>query len=369
MDVFILPESHASVSSRLSSALPGTPVMSPRHVFPRSFFRSPFRPAAGLENAHVQTVFATLHRRNLPKVERHRQEVTLPDGDHVFLDRHLPGGVAADAPLVLIVHGLGGSSESHYVLGLQKALGAMGWPSAALNCRGARIPNRATRAYHAGASDDVISVFNTLADSEHRRVALVGYSLGGSMVLKSMAELGNDARLLGGVAVSTPLDLAGCADRMNQGLSRFYRKHLLTGLENLWKAKIAHFREIGANAEAEFISQRLGTQPYTSFWDFDHKVMAPLHGFTDVHDYYRRCAPNQFLLHIQRPTLIIHSTDDPFMTPGVVPATDRLSPSIHFELASRGGHVGFIGGSMARPVYYLEQRIPAFLQQVWEAAN
>lgn len=333
-------------------------------VFPRSFFRSPFRPAAGLGNPHLQTVFASIHRRQPPLIERQRREVALPDGDHLLLDWHHPLHPDPAAPVVLVVHGLGGSSESHYVRGLQKALGKVGWPSVAMNCRGAAAPNHATRAYHAGASDDVISVFRHLAASGYRRIALVGYSLGGSMVLKSLAELGDDPHLLAGVAVSAPLDLATCANRMDRGLSRVYRKHLLDELDRLWQGKMAHFRLRGDHAGADRIARHFGRAPFRSFWEFDHHVMAPLHGFDGVDDYYRRCTPNQFLRDIRKPALIIHAADDPFMTPAVTPRADMLSASIHFELSAQGGHVGFIGGSVTRPVYYLEQRIPAFLRHI-----
>ncbi|HEX5277016.1 MAG TPA: hydrolase [Fluviicoccus sp.] len=339
-------------------------------LFPKSFFSSPFRPARGLENPHLQTVFATLHRRRPPQLLRLRREIMLPDGDHILLDCHMPSQPDTGAPLTLIIHGLGGSSDSHYVLGLQKALALRGWPSAAMNCRGSRRPNQATRAYHAGASDDVISVLNVLASEEpQRKIALAGYSLGGSMVLKALSELGDDARLFGGIAVSVPLDLARCADRMDRGLSRAYRKHLLDGMGELWRAKIRFFRQTGRMEEARLLLKHVGSGRFRSFWEFDQQVMAPLHGFTDVHDYYRSCAPNRFLSGIRAPTLIIHSTDDPFMDPGVVPGTEHLSAAIHFELAGRGGHVGFIGGSLRRPVYYLEERIPEFLMHLRRAGS
>jgi predicted alpha/beta-fold hydrolase len=93
--------------------------------------------------------------------------------------------------------------------------------------------------------------------------------------------------------------------------------------------------------------------------------MAPLHGFDGVHDYYARCRPNQFLKDIKVPTLVIHALDDPFMSPLVIPQASELSPMIHFELAETGGHVGFISGSVTNPVYYLEHRIPAFLNYVY----
>ncbi|HEX5362093.1 MAG TPA: alpha/beta fold hydrolase [Fluviicoccus sp.] len=338
-------------------------------AFPHAFFPSPFRPARGLANPHLQTVFATFHRRTPPSLDREVREITLPDGDHILLDCHTPARTDPDAPLTLIVHGLGGSSDSHYVLGLQKALAELGWPSAAMNCRGSRRPNQATRAYHAGASDDVIAVMAALTVGLPRRIALVGYSLGGSMVLKALSELGDDPRLFGGVAVSVPLDLARCADRMDRGLSRLYRKHLLDGMSGLWLAKLGHFRQTGKQEEARLLQRHVGTGRFSSFWEFDQRVMAPLHGFRDVHDYYRRCTPNQFLKDIQAPTLIIHSTDDPFMDPGVVPDRRALSSAVHFELAERGGHVGFIGGSVRAPVYYLEQRIPEFLTQLRQAGS
>jgi hypothetical protein len=195
---------------------------------------------------------------------------------------------------------------------------------------------------------------------------IVGYSLGGSMTIKTLSELGAHPRLLAGVAVSAPLELAPCAYRLDQGMSRVYRRYLLDSLHELWRAKHQHLLTTGATLEADKIAACLQHAPFESFWQFDNLLMAPIHGFDDVHDYYNRCRPNQFLQGIRAPTLIIHSADDPFMSPDVIPPDHTLSPSIHFELAQHGGHVGFISGTIKEPVYYLEQRIPAFLRMVWE---
>ena len=317
-----------------------------------------------MSNPHLQTLFAQYDRADGLSLERQRIKVPLTDGDHVLLDSHKPVKLLEKVPLTLIIHGLSGSSESHYVLGLQKALSAMGWPSIAMNCRGATSPNDRVRAYHAGASDDVIGVFNYLITVQERPIVIVGYSLGGSMTLKSLAELGNHPRLLGGVAVSTPLHLASCADRLDRGFSRLYRKHLLSEMDSLWRNKLGFLQADGRHAEAAQIRSRLATGPFSSFWDFDNRVMAPLHGYQDVHDYYARCTPNQFLRQIVVPTLVIHAKDDPFMQSSVVPQASELSPSIHFELSPTGGHVGFISGSLTRPIYYLEKRIPQFLSML-----
>jgi predicted alpha/beta-fold hydrolase len=334
-------------------------------AFPRGVHTSAFRPAWWLGNAHAQTLYSALFRTS-PRLHRQRQRQALPDGDWVYLDWLLPEGWELhERPLVIVVHGLSGSSDSHYVLGLQARLQAAGVGSVAMNCRGATGgPNHLPRAYHAGASDDIRAVIESVAAAHPGRpLSVVGYSLGGNMTLKLLAELGEEHRVIGGVAVSVPLLLPLCADRMDRGFSRIYRKHLVGELLAGWQAKREHFGQAGREDMAREIAMRLAEGPFTSFWQFDDKLMAPLHGFADVHDYYERCSSRQFLKDIRIPTLVIHAEDDPFMTPGVIPGNDELSPWVHFELSRRGGHVGFIeGGSPADPAYYLERRIPEFLQ-------
>lgn len=331
--------------------------------FPPGVFHSPFRPAWWLRNPHAQTLFSTFFRRP-PVVAREREVLALPDGDVVDLDWHLPHGWQDGRPLVLAVHGLSGSSESHYVLGLQQALSQRGWGSVALNCRGANRPNNLPRAYHAGGSDDLHAVLRHMqARHPASPCAVVGYSLGGNMTVKLLGELGADAPVFAGVAVSVPLLLPLCADRMDQGVSRIYRRHFLGTLVAHWEEKMRHLERAGKPEAAERIRARLQRGPFRSFWHFDDEMMAPLHGFADVHDYYSRSSSRQFLRHVAVPTLVVHSWDDPLMTPGVLPEVAELSPSVHFELCREGGHVGFIeGGSPRAPRYYLERRIPDFLE-------
>lgn len=331
--------------------------------FPRGLFHSHFRPAWWLRNPHAQTLFSTFFRRP-PQVARERETVVLPDGDFLDLDWHWPLDWQPAQPLVLIVHGLSGSSESHYVLGLQAALSARGWGSAALNCRGANRPNNLPRAYHAGGSDDLRAVLAHM----HQRFpaaphALVGYSLGGNMTIKLLGESAGAAPVFAGVAVSAPLLLPLCADRMDQGVSQIYRRHFIGTLVAHWEEKMRHLERAGNPEAARRVQERLLRGPFRSFWHFDNELVAPLHGFDDVHDYYRRSSSRQFLRHIEVPTLVIHSHDDPLMSPGVLPETAELAPAVHFELCRQGGHVGFIeGGSPRDPRYYLERRIPDFLQ-------
>lgn len=331
--------------------------------FPVGIFNSPFRPAWWLRNAHAQTLFSNFFRKP-PRLERLRETLTLDDGDFLDLDWHLPLTWQEDRPLVLVVHGLSGSSESHYVLGLQSALARQGWASAALNCRGASgRQNNLPQAYHAGSSGDLCEALEHMARRYPKAArAVVGYSLGGSMTLRLLGELPRPDLLVAGVAVSVPLLLPLCADRMDRGFSRVYRQHFMGELFGHWEEKMRHLEATGNDAAASRVREQLKRGPFRSFWQFDNELIAPLHGFNDVHDYYSRSSPRQFLERINIPTLVIQAHDDPFMTPGVLPNSSELSASVHFELCRRGGHVGFIeGGTLWEPRYYLERRIPDFL--------
>lgn len=336
----------------------------PADTFAAGIFISPFRPAWWLRNAHAQTVFSTLFRK-LPQVLREREVMALSDGDFIDLDWHKPQGWSEQKPLVLIVHGLSGSSESHYVLGLQQALAIRGWASVALNCRGASgRQNNLPKAYHAGSSDDLAQALEFIRQRHpHTPRAIVGYSLGGNMTLKLLGENPGSEMVFAAVAVSVPLLLPLCSDRMDKGFSRVYRQHFMGALTAHWEEKMRHLERSGNEAGASRVREQLKRGPFRSFWHFDNEIVAPLHGFHDVHDYYQRSSSRQFLAHITTPTLVIQAHDDPFMTSDVIPAAHELSSSVHFELCRKGGHVGFIeGGSPRAPRYYLEGRIPAFLQ-------
>ncbi len=116
------------------------------------------------------------------------------------------------------------------------------------------------------------------------------------------------------------------------------------------------------------VMERLGPlDDLRTFWDFDGRITAPLHGFVDAQDYYRRSSSRYFLGDIRVPTLIIQAADDPFVFAHSVPTADELSASTTLELQEKGGHVGFVEGSPRRPAYYLERRIPQWLAQLGQA--
>lgn len=322
--------------------------------------KSSFKPATGLRNPHLQTLWGPLWRKSTP-LDHQRERLWLADGD--FLDLDWSGPHRNDTPLVLVLHGLTGSSSSHYVLGLQHALQARGWASVAVNWRGCSgEPNLLPRSYHSGASEDLAEVIAHLrAQRPAAPLYAVGYSLGGNVLLKHLGEAGSASQLQGAVAVSVPFRLDQCADRIGQGFSRVYQAHFIRAMVSYVKIKQEDFLQRGHHEGLETLS-RLG--PLTNlrtFWDFDDRFTAPLNGFSDVHDYYKRSSSRYYLGENRTPTLIIQSSDDPFVFSHSLPEARELANSTTLELHAHGGHVGFVDGSLRQPGYYLERRIPEWL--------
>ena len=317
-----------------------------------SLTSSDYRAPWWLRSAHLQTMFATLFRRN-PSLRLRRERIELDDGD--FLD--LDWTPRAHGPVVLVLHGLEGSSNSPYAWGMLEITHAHGWRGVVMHFRGCSgEPNRLPRSYHSGDTRDLAKVVSHLRAGTHVPVlAAVGYSMGGNVLLKWLGERGAGAPLAAAVAVSVPYTLSLTADRLTQGLSRIYQRRLIGDLRTKLHRKFSG-RASPIDLERAHSSR--------NFWEFDDRVTAPLHGFEDVHDYYSRSSSRQYLGNIEIPTLMLHAEDDPFTTPEVLPSRDELSPSIVLEVSARGGHVGFIHGSLPwRPRYWLEERIPLFLEK------
>lgn len=322
-----------------------------------------FQPAWWLPGPHLQTLWNPF-LRSAPALARRRERLWLADGDFIDLDWHGPHDAAA--PLVLVLHGLTGSSSSLYVLGLQQQLATRGWASVAINWRGCSgEPNLLPRAYHSGASDDLGEVIAHLQASRPlASLHAVGYSLGGNVLLKYLGESGVSSPLRKAVAVSVPFRLDQCADRIGLGFSRLYQAHFMKAMVAYVKDKQRLFRERDLQQHLATLSG-LGTlDGMRTFWDFDGRITAPLHGYRDAQDYYRRASSRYFLPDIAIPTLLIQAADDPFVFRHSVPEPSELSPTTTLELHAHGGHVGFIEGTPRRPRYYLERRIPQWLADV-----
>ncbi len=311
-----------------------------------------FSPARGLASPHAQTIFASFFRpKQTPPLVR--QRILTPDGDFLDLDR-----LMADrhAPHLLVLHGLEGSSKAGYVAAILRGAAARGWGAVALNFRSCSGElNRQPRFYHSGETGDALHVLAQLREEIPGPWAGVGFSLGGNVLLRLLAETGPESPLVAGAAVSVPFDLHRCAralDAPGSGMMAIYRRVFLRSL----KAKaIAKARCHPGALDVQRIAAARGIEAY------DDAVTAPLHGWSSAAAYYAACSSAPVLGRIARPTLLLSAIDDPLVPPASLPAEAFENPQLTVVRTARGGHVGFVEGSITRPRYWAEERVIDFL--------
>lgn len=332
------------------------------------FVSSRFKPSWWLKNRHLQTIWGTVFRKGKPLTQSQCWRLELTDGDFIDVDVYLDNlsGAASDTEFdsnkkvstVLLLHGLEGSSDSHYIQGIVQKLISQGRQVAVMHFRGcSNESNRLVKSYHSGVSDDLQSVIQLLAKRQLKIDYLVGFSLGGNVLLKWLGENYSAHQIKAAVAVSVPLLLSECANEIDRGFAKVYSSRLLKTLKVKTHAKKTRFPEAMALTPDDI-------EKLTTFWQFDEQVTAPLHGFKSASDYYHKVSSRQFLKSIKVPTLIIHAKDDPFMNSKVIPDETELSSAVQFELNQHGGHVGFVMGNKPwRVEYYLDSRIAEFLDQ------
>jgi len=313
----------------------------------------PFQPASGLSNPHLQTLFATFFR-TLPRLKITTEIFELDDGDFVECFWYHKPKQRDHTPIVVLFHGLEGSYNSPYIRGMMEKLGKKGYACVVMHFRGCSgKSNRLARSYHSGDTADakawIVHLSNRYPNS---MLFAVGYSLGGNMLLKLLGEWGVASPLKAAVSVCAPLQLASSANRLDSGFSKLYQFYLMRHLK---KALLQKYEEhpmqkvIGINQKA--------VKKLKNFWEFDDAYTAPAHGFSCAKTYYQQSSAKPFLKSIKVDTLIIQALDDPFMTSEVLPTPDELSVQVTLELSAHGGHVGFVGGTLFRPNYWLEERI------------
>ena len=321
-----------------------------------------------MNNRHIQTVWPSLFRKVDALADIRREKLATSDGDFLylnFLDSDSPANKPQSTPTVIILHGLTGSAESNYVISIQRAFNNRGWHSVAMNFRGCGSePNLKAHSYHSGETSDLQRVYTHIRETRPLSpIAVIGYSLGGNVLLKWLGQTRPSPAIFACVAISVPFQLDICADTLDKGGSIVYRNHMITNLKKSFELKKQFFMDTGNHEENKRLQALPDVTPMKSFWHFDDRITAPLFGFDSVHSYYREASSRQYIKSIKTPTLIIQALDDPFITPLALPTEQQLSPFTQLELSSQGGHVGFIGGETVREsAYWLDQRIPAFIQ-------
>lgn len=310
----------------------------------------PYRPPAWLPGGHAQTLWPLLIKPRAPRLRRERW--TTPDGDFIDVD-HLDG--PTDAPLLVLFHGLEGSSRSHYAISTARACRDIGWRLVLPHFRGCSGElNHRPRAYHSGDSAEIDWILARLHQAEQGRpLHAAGVSLGGNALLKWAGEQGSAAaaRVSGIAAVCPPLDLAACGHHLAHGFNRLYTEHFLSTLKAVSVARLRRFP--GLFDETRMRRAR-------TLHQFDDAVTAPVHGFAGADDYWARASAKPWLASITVPALIINPLNDPFLPARHLPTRPDVGPRVLLEQPSAGGHVGFVSGPFPGRLDWLPQRLLHF---------
>ncbi len=337
---------------------------------------SSFVPRRGLRRGHLQTIVGNYLRRTyvLPPVENLLVEVepALPGvgaeygPTRVLCHCHMQSAeVRRDRLTVLLVHGLEGSSSSRYILSNTARAWAAGFNVVRMNMRSCGGTDAlAPTIYHSGRSGDVRAVVEALRSKGLERLAVIGYSMGGNLVLKFAGEQALAARELQPLAVvgiSPLMDLAVSSAALHEPANRLYEWKFLRAMLGRIRRKALLFPKLYSVLEREGVPGRIH-----SLRDFDHQIVARFGGFRDADDYYQTVRSSHFASAFRTPTLILHSLDDPFIR--MLPSTrEALSgnANVTFIETMHGGHCAFLAEPTAsRDTFWAEHTLLGFLLAV-----
>lgn len=299
---------------------------------------SPLSPPSWLRGGHAQTIYAKTLQGVAPA---YRREL-LPDRfgeDKVAYD--FVDAADQDAPCVVLLHGLEGSSQSHYAIELMSAVQQKGWHGVVAHFRSCGgVPSK--RLYHSGESAEVAHMLSLLA-ARYSRLFVVGVSLGGNVLAKYLGEVGHAALPRAAATVSTPFHLAAAGKALESGLSRlFYSSYFLRSLL----------------PKVDAVGQKI-----RSLGEFDNQFTAPINGFIDKEDYYAKASSFAKLREISIPTLLINAKNDPFYPAFALPKQQDVSGSVLLWQPESGGHAGFVSGQGRGHLRWLPENLLHFFTQ------
>ncbi len=305
-----------------------------------------YSPPLLLFNGHLETVYPALFRR-VPAVTYQRERISTHDDDFLDLDWITVGS----RKLVILSHGLEGNTKRAYMRGMARAVQMAGFDVLAWNYRGCSEEiNRQRRFYHSGATDDLDRVVQHAIQQNYDVIHLIGFSLGGNLTLKYLGETGAgiNSRIGKAIVFSAPLDLHSSCLRISQPQNRIYALRFLFSLKDKVRRKAQHRSDLDI----------AGIGQIKSLIEFDDRFTGPIHGYTGALDYYSRCSSLPLLSSITRPTLVVNSRNDPFLSKECFPANAGRSVTLVYP--SRGGHVGYTTFS-GNGLFWSEQVALAFL--------
>lgn len=264
-----------------------------------------------------------------------REEIKTPDGDFFHVDKL----ENSNTNLVILLHGLEGSSREHYIQGHAHEFHHHHFDVYAMNYRSCSGEmNKTTRLYHSGETEDLRLLINKIVkEQRYKEISLVGFSLGANVILKYLGEESENIVdiIKSAVSVSVPMDLRGCSYELAKGFNRVYSLHFMSTL----RKKVTYLKENHNHKALKNIKVR----SLKTFLDFDELVTAPLHGFMSCEDYWEKSSSKQFLHKIKVPTKIINAKNDPFLSDSCYPSKDDINNSyLELNYPELGGHVGFV---------------------------
>lgn len=304
---------------------------------------------------HLQTIYPKVlalpsvsYRRELLRDSTHETAVA-----YDFID-----APQANAPVVVLFHGLEGSSHSHYALSLMDAVKQKQWHGVVVHYRGCGgVVNQSHKAYHSGDSLECEWMLQQLRQRyPNQKLYVMGVSLGGNMLAKYLGEAQNLAIPDAAAVISAPLDLTMASVALEKGLSKkLYAPYFLRSL--LPKAK--HEQQQGQHPHLRWDDLLASS----GLKDFDQHYTAPVHGFDNADSYYRLSSAKPVLRHIQIPTLIINAQNDPFLPPKALPTAADVSECVTLYQPHHGGHVGFVSGLFPGNLQWLPQTVLTFFSE------
>lgn len=312
-----------------------------------------YKAAFGLHNRHLQTLHSTFFRKR-EKLDFEIEKFILSDGD--FLEAYWLNKPKKndDKPIVIIFHGLQGSYLSPYINGIMSLLSKSSFSCVLVHFRSCSgVMNDKLGSYHSGQTEDAREFITSVKKRfTSNNLFAIGYSLGGNVLLKLLGEEGKSSPFKAAISVCAPLDLDICADAISEGFSQLYEYNILRTLKRdlLLKYEIYDIEKL-IGLKKEDVSK------IRTIREFDENYTSKVFGFETAQNYYKLCSSKPFLKNIQVDTLLIHSKDDPFIKKDILPSKTDLSSKVNLELYPHGGHIGFISGSIFKPIYWLDQKI------------
>ncbi|WP_300433822.1 alpha/beta fold hydrolase [Christiangramia sp.] len=312
-------------------------------------------PPGVFKYSDVSTIYAaSLRKVEIPVYERERIE--LSDGDFIDLDWSYAKKDKSKS-LVILLHGLAENTYRPYMKGMAQVFNTNNWDAAAMNFRGCSEElNRFFKSYHAGASDDLAEVIaHVLSLKQYSKIALVGFSLGGNMLMKYLGENRNlPEEIIGAVGISVPCDLAGSLGAINRMRNFVYSKRFEINLKK-------HLFERAKKFPDQI--QKKDIAACRSLRDIDDLYTSKAHGYKDASAYYKKTSALGFLQKTKKPILILNAANDSFLSPECYPfKIAENSKNIHLEVPAYGGHVGFVTKS---ETYYHEKRAIEFIESLY----